>query len=66
MAHCSVMWWLIVRKCGGLFLGDVVAHYWRCGGSLMDMWWLIVGYFYVLAHCSEMWWLIVGYVVADC
>ena len=43
------MWWLIA--------GDVVAHCWRCGGSLLEMWWLIVGY--VVAHCwSCAWWLI--------
>ena len=27
------MWWIIN--------GDVVAHWWRCVGSLMEMWWLI-------------------------
>ena len=27
------MWWLID--------GDVVAHWFRCGGSFVDMWWLI-------------------------
>ena len=28
------MWW---------FIKDVVAHNWRCGGSLLEVWWLIVG-----------------------
>ena len=47
------MWWLIAE--------DVVAHCWRCGGSLVKMWWLNGedGLAYL-----EMWWLIAGYVVA--
>ena len=26
---------------GWLIGGDVVAHWWRCGGLLVEMWWLI-------------------------
>ena len=55
----------------GLIGGDVVAYWWRCGASLLEMWWLIVGD--VEAHCwrcggslLEMWWLIVGDVVDHC
>ena len=29
---------------------DVVAHWWRCGGSLVEMWWLVC--VDVVAH----WW----------
>ena len=52
-------------------VGYVVAHCWRWGGSLQDMWWLISGD--ELAHCwrcggslLEIWWLIAGDVVAQC
>ena len=51
---------------------DVVAHWWRCGGSLslleyvvghwLDMWWFIGGD--VVAHWLDMWWFIGRYVVA--
>ena len=37
--------------------------HWWCGGSLLAMWWLIVGD--VVAHCV-MRWLIVGDVVVHC
>ena len=46
-----------------------MVHWWICGGSLVEMWWLIAGD--VVAHwwiCDgslvEIWWLIAGYVVA--
>ena len=62
------MWWLF-GEMWWLIIGDVVAHYWRCGGSLLQMWWLIIGE--VVAHywrCGgsllEMLWLIVADVVA--
>ena len=45
------------------FIGDVVAHCWRCGGSLLVMWWLIVWWG---GSLLVMWWLIVGDEVAHC
>ena len=47
------------------FWGDVEAHFWKCGGSFLEMWWLI--FRNVVAHfwkCGvsflEMWSLIFG------
>ena len=44
------MMWRLIGK-------DVEAHWWRCGGSLMEMWWFIDGY--VVAH----WWICGGSLV---
>ena len=72
------MWWFFIGdevalcgKFGGssIIMGEVVAHYWRCGSSLWELWWLII--VDVVAPCGrcggsllEIWWLIMGYVVA--
>ena len=55
----------------------MVAHYGRCrgsllrcGGSLWDTWWLIIGYVWIIIEdvvdytVFEMYWLIIGDVVA--
>ena len=54
------MWWLI----GGV----VVAHWWRCGGSLVEVWWFIGGavvdhWFICGGSVVEVWWFIGGGVV---
>ena len=51
--------------------GDVVAHWWRCGDSLVEMWWLIGGdvvapWWRCGGSLVELWWLIGGDVVARC
>ena len=32
-----LIWW----RCDGSFGGDGVTHWWRCGDSLVKMWWFI-------------------------
>ena len=56
MAHCMRCGGSL-RRCGG----SLLEMWWlivtrRCGGSLKEMWWLI----------EEMWGLIIGDVVAHC
>ena len=43
VAYWLEMWWL------WLIAGYVVAHCWRFGGSLLEMWWLTARY--VVAQC---------------
>ena len=72
MAHWLELWWLIVWRCGGLLIGDVVGYWlemwrvtgWRCGGLLvgvgdMEGYWLEMRRVAVW-RCGG---LLVGYVV---